>query len=99
MMVVPDIDDLFLPIPDDLLVNLSDSMSVVEVCALLSRSNECLILQFFQALLDGLSNSFHGNQRVESALGPALRGAYGVMVCCIDVVLLSANTRLEKRWR
>lgn len=31
MMVVADLDDIFLPLPDDLLVNLSDSRSVVEV--------------------------------------------------------------------
>jgi hypothetical protein len=62
MMVVPDIDDLFLPVPDDLLVNLNDSMHVVE------------------ALLDSLPLTFQANQRVESALGPALRAAYGVMV-------------------
>lgn len=61
MMVVPDIDDLFLPVPDDLLVNLNDSMHVVE------------------SLLDNLSATFQSNQRVESALGPALRAAYGVM--------------------
>lgn len=30
MLVVPDIEDLFLPLPDDLLVNLSDSRSVVD---------------------------------------------------------------------
>lgn len=30
MMVVTDLDDIFLPLPDDLLVNLSDSRSVVE---------------------------------------------------------------------
>lgn len=30
MMVVPDLDDLFLPLPDDLLVNLSDSRHVVD---------------------------------------------------------------------
>jgi Sec23/Sec24 trunk domain len=30
MMVVPDLDDVFLPLPDDLLVNLSDSRNVVD---------------------------------------------------------------------
>jgi protein transport protein SEC24 len=30
MMVVSDLDDIFLPLPDDLLVNLSESRSVVE---------------------------------------------------------------------
>lgn len=29
-MVVADLDDIFLPLPDDLLVNLSDSRSVVD---------------------------------------------------------------------
>lgn len=30
MMVVSDLDDIFVPLPDDLLVNLSESRSVVE---------------------------------------------------------------------
>ena len=30
MMVVPDLDDMFLPLPEDLLVNLSESRAVVE---------------------------------------------------------------------
>lgn len=30
MMVVSDLDDMFVPLPDDLLVNLSESRSVVE---------------------------------------------------------------------
>ena len=30
MMVVADLDDIFLPLPDDLLVNLSDSRHVVD---------------------------------------------------------------------
>lgn len=30
MMVVADLDDVFLPLPDDLLVNLSDSRHVVD---------------------------------------------------------------------
>lgn len=30
MMVVSDLDDIFLPLPDDLLVNLSDSRHVVD---------------------------------------------------------------------
>ncbi|TDH73446.1 hypothetical protein CCR75_006161 [Bremia lactucae] len=31
MMVVPDLDELFIPIPDELLVNLSDSREIVEM--------------------------------------------------------------------
>ena len=31
MMVVTDLDDIFVPLPDDLLVNLSESRSVVDV--------------------------------------------------------------------
>jgi protein transport protein SEC24 len=30
MLVVTDIDDIFLPLPDDLLVNLADSRTVIE---------------------------------------------------------------------
>lgn len=35
MLVVSDIDDIFLPLPDDILVNLADSRSVIE--ALLNK--------------------------------------------------------------
>jgi hypothetical protein len=62
MMVVADLDDVFLPLPDDLLVNLVDSRHVVE------------------SFLDSLPNMFHDNVNVESALGPALKAAFMVMV-------------------
>lgn len=63
MMVVADLDDIFVPLPDDLLVNLSDSRNVVD------------------AFLDSLHTMFQENVNVESALGPALRAAFMVMVC------------------
>jgi protein transport protein SEC24 len=62
MMVVTDLDDVFLPLPDDLLVNLVDSRHVVE------------------SFLDSLPTMFHDNVNVESALGPALKAAFMVMV-------------------
>jgi protein transport protein SEC24 len=62
MMVVADLDDVFLPLPDDLLVNLVDSRHIVE------------------SFLDSLPNMFHDNVNVESALGPALKAAFMVMV-------------------
>lgn len=62
MLVVADLDDIFLPLPDDLLVNLSDSRHVVD------------------ALLDSLPSMFQDNANVESALGPALKAAFMVMV-------------------
>jgi hypothetical protein len=62
MMVVADLDDIFLPLPDDLLVNLVDSREVIE------------------SFLDSLPNMFHDNANVESALGPALKAAFMVMV-------------------
>jgi hypothetical protein len=63
MMVVADLDDVFLPLPDDLLVNLVDSRHVVE------------------SFLDSLPSMFQDNVNVESALGPALKAAFMVMVC------------------
>lgn len=62
MMVVSDLDDIFVPLPDDLVVNLSESRSVVE------------------AFLDSLPSMFQENMNVESALGPALKAAFMVMV-------------------
>ena len=62
MMVVADLEDPFLPLPDDLLVNLSESRTVVE------------------ALLDSLPTMFENNLNVESALGPALKATFMVMV-------------------
>ena len=62
MMVVTDLDDLFIPLPDDLLVNLSDSRNVVD------------------SFLDSLSTMFKENSNVESALGPALRAGFMVLV-------------------
>jgi protein transport protein SEC24 len=64
MMVVADLEDPFLPLPDDLLVNLSESRTVVE------------------ALLDSLPSMFENNLNIESALGPALKATFMVMVCC-----------------
>jgi protein transport protein SEC24 len=62
MMVVADLEDPFLPLPDDLLVNLSESRTVVE------------------ALLDSLPSMFDNNLNIESALGPALKATFMVMV-------------------
>lgn len=62
MMVVADLEDPFLPLPDDLLVNLSESRAVVE------------------ALLDSLPSMFENNPNIESALGPALKATFMIMV-------------------
>ena len=64
MMVVADLEDPFLPLPEDLLVNLSESRTVVE------------------ALLDSLPSMFENNLNIESALGPALKATFMVMVRC-----------------
>ncbi|KAG5237644.1 protein transport protein [Salix suchowensis] len=70
MMVVSDLDDIFVPLPDDLRVNLSESRSVVE------------------AFLDSLPSMFQENVNVESALGPAVKATFMIMVtrchllCC-----------------
>jgi protein transport protein SEC24 len=66
MMVVADLDDPFLPLPDDLLVNLSESRAVVD------------------ALLDSLPSLFEKNISIESALGPALKATFMIMVCVIS---------------
>lgn len=63
MMVVSDLDDIFVPLPDDLRVNLSESRSVVE------------------AFLDSLPSMFQENVNVESALGPAVKATFMIMVC------------------
>ena len=63
MMVVSDLDDIFVPLPDDLLVNLSESKPVVE------------------AFLDSLPSMFQDNMNMESALGPAVKATFMVMVC------------------
>lgn len=62
MMVVADLEDPFLPLPDDLLVNLSESRAVVK------------------ALLDSLPSMFENNLNIESALGPALKATFMIMV-------------------
>lgn len=61
MMVVPEIDDPFVPLPDELLVNLSESRAQVE------------------RLLETIPGSFARNQKVDSAMGPALQAAFLVM--------------------
>ena len=71
MLVVSDLDDIFVPLPDDLLVNLSESRSVVET------------------FLDSLPSMFQDNVNLESALGPALKAAFMVMVCRFTFHLLT----------
>lgn len=61
-MVIADLDELFIPIPDELLVNLSDSREIIET------------------LLDSLP-AIHQNARsAETAMGPAIRVAFKLMV-------------------
>lgn len=62
MMVIADLEELFIPIPDELLVNLSESRDVID------------------ALLDGLPSIHENTRNVESALGPAIRVAFKLMV-------------------
>lgn len=62
MMVVADLDELFIPIPDELLVNLSDSREVVEM------------------LLETLPTIHQNARSAETALGPAIRVAFKLMV-------------------
>ncbi|KAG7024040.1 Protein transport protein Sec24-like protein, partial [Cucurbita argyrosperma subsp. argyrosperma] len=74
MMVVSDLDDVFVPLPDDLLVNLSESRTVVE------------------SFLDSLPSMFQDNLNVESAFGPALKGAFMVMSQLGGKLLIFQNT-------
>jgi len=60
-LVVPDVDDLFLPVPDDLLVNLAEHAAA------------------FDALLGALPATVAGTRCMDTALGPALEGAFQVM--------------------
>lgn len=76
MMVVTDLDDIFVPLPDDLLVNLSESRLVVE------------------AFLDSLPSMFQDNMNMESALGPAVKAAFMVMVCYSVSLLLTSFIHL-----
>ena len=61
VLVVPDIAELFIPQPEDLLVNLKEARGVID------------------QLLDALPAMYAPTRNVETALGPALTGAYRVM--------------------
>ncbi|CAM9942834.1 unnamed protein product, partial [Hapterophycus canaliculatus] len=69
MLVVPDLADLFLPVPEDLLVNLSESRSVVDT--LLDNLAQARRSSYFP---------MHSQTRdAECCLGPALSAAGNVM--------------------
>ncbi|TFJ85316.1 hypothetical protein NSK_003739 [Nannochloropsis salina CCMP1776] len=61
VLVVPDISELFLPLPEDMLVNLKESREVIDL------------------LLETLPGMYEKTRNMDSALGPALTGAYRVM--------------------
>ena len=61
VQVVSELDEVFVPQPDDLIVNLQESRAVVET------------------LLDTLPQNFAQNLSSESAMGPALQGAFLAM--------------------
>ena len=62
MMVVAVLEELLIPIPDELLVNMSDSREVVEM------------------LLETLPTIHQNSNSAETALGPAIRVAFKLMV-------------------
>lgn len=68
MMVIADLDELFIPIPDELLVNLSDSREIIET------------------LLDSLPTIHQHARSAETAMGPAIRVAFKLMVRVWGVV-------------
>jgi protein transport protein SEC24 len=76
MMVIADLDDLFIPIPDELLVNLSDSREVID------------------ALLDSLPSLHQNAQSSETALGPAIRVAFKLMVSTPSFTRTTRSDRL-----
>ncbi|XP_051536524.1 protein transport protein Sec24A isoform X4 [Myxocyprinus asiaticus] len=61
MLIVSDIEDVFLPTPDSLLVNLSECKELV------------------QDLLRSLPQMFSKTMETQSALGPALQGAFKLL--------------------
>jgi len=61
MLVVTDVNEVYTPLNEGLLVDLADSLEVV------------------QLLVESLPEMFAATQNTQSALGPALQGAYMVM--------------------
>jgi protein transport protein SEC24 len=61
MLVVTDVNEVYTPLNEGLLVDLADSLEVV------------------QLLVESLPEMFASTQNTQSALGPALQGAYMVM--------------------
>jgi hypothetical protein len=79
MLVVPDINDIFIPTPDDLLVNLKESKAVIE------------------SLLTKLPKLHASSQSVDSALGPALQAAFGIVVCSMFSKTQNFRKTLEEK--
>ncbi|KTG27096.1 hypothetical protein cypCar_00037667 [Cyprinus carpio] len=85
MLIVSDIDDVFVPTPDSLLVNLKECREVSEcglgwsdvtLDALISM---LLSLQLVQDLLASLPQMFGQTMETQSALGPALQAAFKLL--------------------
>ncbi|PVF93867.1 hypothetical protein CPB86DRAFT_876799 [Serendipita vermifera] len=69
MMVVSDLDDVYLPLPTDLLVNLRESRKALE--SLLGRINE-----MFAGNASMVQPGMQGVPQSPSAMGPALQAGY-----------------------
>ncbi|KAK2519892.1 Sec24b [Columba guinea] len=88
MLIVSDIDDIFLPTPDSLLVNLHESKElqqysfseIAETSRLPNLINPFQsVLQLIKDLLNALPNMFTHTRETHSALGPALQAAFKLM--------------------
>ncbi|MGH0153727.1 UNVERIFIED_CONTAM: hypothetical protein FKN15_025549 [Acipenser sinensis] len=71
MLVVSDIDDVFIPTPDSLLVNLKESKEMLSF----PHSS----MQLVKDLLNALPSMFTNTRETHSALGPALQAAFKLM--------------------
>lgn len=79
MMVVSDLDDVYLPRPSDLLVNLTECRRSLE--NLLTRINE----MFAGAAATGGPGGMAGMPQSPSAMGPALQAAYKLIVSLLII--------------
>lgn len=95
MLVVPELDDPFLPLPDDLLVNLGESRAVVEALLMTlpagynsSTSNDCAMgpaLQVRPKTRDTFTNKHNSCHRLAGAVGRS----HGRVLLCVTAEVLS----------
>ena len=92
MLVVPEVNEIFLPQLDDLLVNLQDSKGI-HCPNLFAHATPAVI----KTLIQKLPSMFQSSKSVDAATAAALKAAYGIMVPDnIDYVVLA---ELFVSWR